>query len=185
MDDPKPVRAFVALDLPGELKRRVGALVEDLRDTVRDARWSRPETLHVTLRFMGNARADQLEAVAAAVATAAAACAPAGCGVGPLGLFPERGRPRVLWLGLRLPDDVIALQAACEEAAVAAGFPAEGRPFSPHLTLARWAHPGVRPALPPAALGPVVLDHATLYRSELRPTGAVHTPMRVFPFTAR
>jgi 2'-5' RNA ligase len=97
-----------------------------------------------------------------------------------LGLFPERGSPRVLWLGLELPQPMTELQAACEASAVAAGFSRETRPFSPHLTLGRWRDRAARPELPAVELGPVALDTLVLFRSELRPDGAVYTELARF-----
>jgi 2'-5' RNA ligase len=73
-----------------------------------------------------------------------------------------------------------ALQAGCEAAAVAAGFPREARRFSPHLTLGRWRDRAARPELPAVDLGSSVLDTLVLFRSELRPEGAVHTQLQRF-----
>jgi 2'-5' RNA ligase len=73
------------------------------------------------------------------------------------------------------------LQADCEAAAIASGFPPERRDFKPHLTLGRWRDPAPRPKLPAADLGPVVLDRLVLFRSELRPAGAEYSPLAVFP----
>jgi 2'-5' RNA ligase len=101
-----------------------------------------------------------------------------------LGTFPERGSPRVLWLGLAVPDTVLVLQAACERAAVADGFPREDRPFKPHLTLGRWRERDRRPELPEADLGAARVDTLVLFRSELRPQGAVYTPLARFPLGA-
>jgi len=64
---------------------------------------------------------------------------------------------------------------------VAAGFAAESRPFRPHVTLGRWRERVRRPAAPALDLGPTALGPVVLYRSDLRPQGAVHTPLRAFP----
>ncbi len=80
-----------------------------------------------------------------------------------------------------MPPFVSELQAACERAAVAAGFPREGRPFRPHVTLGRWRDRVRRPAAPPLDLGTTRLGPVILYQSELRPPGAVHTPLQEFP----
>jgi 2'-5' RNA ligase len=75
----------------------------------------------------------------------------------------------------------LELQAECERAAVAAGFPPEGRPFRPHVTLGRWRERVRRPAAPAFDLGATPLGPVILFKSDLRPQGAVHTPLRTFP----
>jgi 2'-5' RNA ligase len=87
----------------------------------------------------------------------------------------------VLWLGVELPAPVLALQAACEAAAVAEGFEPETRPFRSHLTLGRWRERAPRPALPDVDLGTLALRELVLFRSQLRPSGAVYTGIARFP----
>jgi 2'-5' RNA ligase len=86
----------------------------------------------------------------------------------------------VLWLGIELPASLLALQAGCESAAVAAGFPRESRPWSPHLTLGRWRDRAARPELPAVDLGATPLQTLVLLRSELRPEGALYTELQRF-----
>jgi 2'-5' RNA ligase len=112
---------------------------------------------------------------------AAAACPPFELSIRGLGIFPDRGGPRVLWLGLRLPPPVLVLQAACEDAAVAAGFEPEARAFHPHLTLGRWRDRVRRPVLPEVELGSARVSELILYRSDIRPAGSVYVPLAVFP----
>jgi len=179
--DPPPardaVRAFIALELDPGLRARVARLMADLRPRMTGLRWGRPDGVHLTLRFLGDTWPSQIERLREVLRPAAARCPRAEVGIGSLGLFPERGRPRILWLGLELPEPMLALQAACEAAAVAAGFPRETRPFSPHLTLGRWRERASRPELPPIDLGRAPLDTLVLFRSELRPDGALYTPI--------
>lgn len=162
------------------MRSAIGRLSAELRPRLAGLRWVRPEGVHLTLRFLGKASLSQVERLRESLGRAAARCSPAEVAVGELGLFPERGSPRVLWLGLELPEPMIALQAACEAAAVEAGFPAEPRPFHPHLTLGRWRDRVPRPELPPVDLGVAVLEALVLFRSELRPDGAVYTPLERF-----
>jgi 2'-5' RNA ligase len=99
-----------------------------------------------------------------------------------VGTFPERGRPRVLWVGLEMPAEALALQDACERIAVGAGFPPERRAFKPHLTLGRWKDGGRRPLLPATAdLGGGAVHRLVLFRSDLKPSGAVYTALDAFP----
>lgn len=177
-------RAFLALDLDGPTRDRLALMVERLRPLLRGVRWVRPEGLHLTLRFLGWSEPDALALVESLVGEAARACPPADVRLGTLGMFPERGSPRVLWVGLELPAPMRALQEACERAACTAGFEAEGRPFAPHLTLGRWSDRGPRPELPPVDLGRARIERLVLFRSDLRRAGAVYTPLRVFPLAA-
>jgi 2'-5' RNA ligase len=87
----------------------------------------------------------------------------------------------VLWVGIEVPKTVVALQAACERAAVEAGFLPEERRFRGHLTLARFRERVLRPALPPTDLGTVRLETLALMRSRLQPGGAVYEAIARFP----
>jgi 2'-5' RNA ligase len=176
------VRAFVALELGVEIRRAIGELIASLRPRMTGARWVRPEGVHLTLRFFGDTPPARIAQLRPALAAAASECEPLEARIGGLGTFPRPGKPpRVLWVGIQLPPPALALQAACERAAVAAGFPAEERSFHGHLTLARFRERVLRPALPPVDLGAVRLETLSLLRSELRPGGAVYSPIERFP----
>jgi 2'-5' RNA ligase len=179
------VRAFVALELGAEVREAIGTLMASLRPRVSGARWVRPEGVHLTLRFLGDTPPERIEQLLPLLAAAASGCAPLEARAAALGTFPGPGKPpRVLWLGIGLPPSAASLQAECERAAVAVGFPPEDRPFRVHLTLARFRGRVLRPALPPVDLGPIPLETLALVRSELRPGGAVYTPIARFPLGA-
>ena len=175
------VRAFVALPLDAAALGRVAETVGSLRPRIAGVRWVRPEGLHLTLRFLGPSAPQALATIEPALRTAAAACPATVARLSGLGVFPERGSPRVLWLGVAVDSGVLALQEACERAAIEAGFTPEGRAFRPHLTLGRWRDRAPRPSLPDIELGESALDRLVLFRSDLRPSGAVYTPLGVFP----
>jgi 2'-5' RNA ligase len=175
------VRAFVALELDARVRESIGELQARLRPRLGGIRLVRPEGIHLTLRFLGATSPDQVETLRPLLAAAAAACPPADVLVAGLGTFPERGSPRVLWLGLDVPAAVLDLQRAVERAARAAGFEREERPFRAHLTLGRWRDRAPRPELPLAELGPTRPETLVLFRSDLRPEGAVYAPMAVLP----
>lgn len=177
----KLVRTFVALELDTAMRARLVELIGTLRDGITGIRWVRPEGLHLTLRFLGYGSADTLEALGPTLRQEAGKCPAGAAEVSGLGTFPEKGRARVLWIGISVPEAVLRLQKACERAAVAAGFEPEPRPFRPHLTLGRWKDPAPRPALPPADLGRTALDTLVLYRSQPASTGSLYTPLNRFP----
>ena len=174
------VRAFVAIELDAPLREAIGDLQARLRPRLGGIRLVRPEGIHLTLRFLGDTSPAQLETLRPPLAAAAALCPAAEARVAGLGTFPERGRPRVLWLELEVPLSVLDLQRACERAARTAGFEREPRPFRAHLTLGRWRERAPRPGLPPADLGATRLDTLVLFRSDLGPGGAVYTPLARF-----
>jgi 2'-5' RNA ligase len=169
------VRAFVALDLHPDMPRRLRDLEASLAPAFPGLRWVRPEGLHLTLRFLGSASPEQVSRLSARMECAAVAASAFEETVADLGIFPDGRSPRVLWLGISTGESLSRLQAACEDAAVSAGFPSEPRPFRAHLTLGRWPDRVPRPVLPAVDLGPTRFEVLTLFKSELRPGGAVHS----------
>jgi len=175
------VRAFVGMPLDADMRARIAATVAGLQDRVPGVRWTVDVAFHLTLRFLGPSSPERLASLEGPLRHAAAACRAAGARFAGLGTFPERGAPRVLWLGASLAPALLELQAACESAAQAAGFPREPRRFHAHVTLGRWRGRAERPSLPPADLGVTVLKSLVLFRSELKPTGAAYSPLATFP----
>jgi len=174
------IRAFVAIELEDRTRTRLAELIESLRDRIRGVRWVRPEGIHLTLRFLGYARKDVLEALRPALRQAAGNCPASTAIVSGLGTFPESGRARVIWIALSVAPSVLRLQEACERAAVACGFEAKTRAFRPHLTLGRWKEPARRPPLPEVDLGPPSLATLVLFRSQPGTRGSVYTPIEAF-----
>lgn len=174
-DEPK-LRAFVAFELDERLRAAIAAIQDRFR-ALAGLRLVRPEGVHLTLRFLGWSTRPQLETLAPRLAAAASACAPFEASVCGLGTFPERGAPRVLWLGVALPPAVLELQRSCERAARDAGFEAEERAFAPHLTLGRFRERVPRPRLDAVDLGTTRIDTLVLFRSVPQRDGSVYTPL--------
>jgi len=181
------MRAFLALELPDEIRREIEALERELARTLSDWRWIRPEALHLTLRFLGEIE-ERAELEARAVwAAAAGSVPPFRLRVRGLGCFPGVERPRVLWIGVEEADRqgrLLGLVDALERAARAAGFPPERRCFEPHLSLARAAR-GARPRGPAssaaALAGTIPVRQVVLFESKLESTGARYTARARFP----
>jgi 2'-5' RNA ligase len=174
------LRAFIALELEPRLRAALGDLQSRLRPRLGKVRLVRPEAIHLTLRFLGGTSPAQIERLRTDLAAAAAECEAAEARATGLGTFPERGSPRVLWLSLEVPASVLELQKACERAARTAGFEAEDRPFRAHLTLGRWRQSAPRPELPAVDLVTTRLETLAIFRSDLRPDGAVYSPLARF-----
>jgi 2'-5' RNA ligase len=134
------VRCFIALGTESSPGRELEAWLGTTRAAFPELSVARPESLHVTLHFLGELRDQDASAAAGALAVAAEVAPGAGwlLRYGDAGVFPSRSRPRVLWLGAG--DDggrLTATRTAMGEALMAVGTPIEERPYRPHLTLAR------------------------------------------------
>lgn len=171
------IRAFVALELPPPLRESLARTIERLTPSVRGIRWMDPAQTHLTLRFLGWTTRERLAILEPRLRAIAEAGEAADVEVSGLGLFPPSGRARVLWAAVRLPPSAIAMQSACEKAAVASGFPPERRTFKGHLTLGRWREPAPRPRLPDVDLGRSRLDRLVLFRSHLTRGGSRYSPL--------
>ena len=146
-------------------------------------RWARPESVHLTLKFLGDVPADTLPAIHQALRQAAEGLAPFSVVAQGLGCFPNATRPRVLWMGLDDPRrELLQLQRHIESTLAALEVSVEERPFRPHLTLARTR--GTRVGEELNALlseykdhlfGYLVVSQIHLMRSDLYEKGAVHT----------
>jgi 2'-5' RNA ligase len=179
------IRAFIAIDLTPAVKDVLGSVARELGGRVARGvvRWVRPEQMHLTLTFLGDTPLDRLPAVRQAMDAAAGASAPFALQLDGLGCFPNRSRPRVVWVGLAAVGGgesapLLALKAALDEALAPLGWPPEERPFRAHLTLGRVkderAARGVDwTADVPGLEIPVTAIH--LIESQLRPDGPVYT----------
>jgi RNA 2',3'-cyclic 3'-phosphodiesterase len=140
-DLPDRIRAFVAIQLDAKVEDAVAEFIETMQASSHGVRWTRRANLHLTLRFLGDAaRADQLERLNRGLEQIAAATEPFVLEVRGTGVFPNPGRPRVVWIGLE-SNALTDLAGRIEAVTVASGFPPERRNFSPHLTIGRVRDP--------------------------------------------
>jgi 2'-5' RNA ligase len=186
-------RLFVSLDLPLEVKKAAGALREQLRegpadvsrDVRRDISWTKPEGMHLTLKFLGEVETGRIEEIQAALMEAGRDFRPITIAVEGLGGFPTLHAPRVIWLGIKEPSgELVKLQKLADQALTPLGFPPETRSFHPHLTLGRVRSPLGRAtilqalkALNPVCLGEWKLEELALMKSVLQSGGAVYTKL--------
>jgi RNA 2',3'-cyclic 3'-phosphodiesterase len=181
------MRLFTGLDLPEAVGASLTGVVARLRPTARIA-WSPPQNLHVTTKFIGEWPEAKLDALRAALGALASRPAIEVL-VRRLGYFPNPRGPRTFWCGVEA-QGLDALARETDEATATLGIPAERRPFSPHLTLARIKEPcdmsrldAAIAALPSVEFGRFTAGSFFLYRSELRPSGSVYTKLAEFPLT--
>ena len=137
------MRLFAALNLPPNVREAIWAAAAPLRELRLPVNWVRSDGLHLTLKFLGEVPAEQEPELQAALAQAAGGEAGASRGIplvlGGFGVFPDQRRPRVVWVGVAPEPSLELLQHRVEQAFAPLGFPTEGRPFRPHLTLGRAA----------------------------------------------
>lgn len=131
------MRAFVAVNLPPVERSRLYAALEPLRAKALPVRWTPPESLHLTLKFLGRIEDERVATLQGALARIARVAEPFELEVGGLGAFPRLGRPRVWWVGIAPEPRLTALQRALDAGLVELGFAREDRPFSPHVTIGR------------------------------------------------
>ena len=178
------MRLFIAIELPDELKRALGRLRADIPG----ARWVPAEQIHLTLAFLGEV---EEEIVGLLTFELARIQSPAFklCFTG-VGCFPNRHRPRILWIGLQPEPRLNDLATKVNEVVQACGIPLEKRPFSPHITLARFKVPASRETgifldqHQKTDLPHLSAQEFTLFQSKLTSQGAMHTPIRNFNLVA-
>lgn len=183
------MRLFVAVDPSQEIVEAIDAAVAPLREASPRQKWSAIDKLHLTLVFLGARPAEQVAAIEAALGEVAARHAPFELMARGAGTFGSSARPRVLWVGLEGAVDALAsLQREVEAALIPFGHTPEERPFHPHLTLARARHPrgdrelaAAREALAGNDFGSFAIRELRLVQSLLRPAGAIHRPLAVWP----
>ena len=132
------VRSFIAIKLPEEIKNKISDLQKTLRGTGADVKWVSPESIHLTLKFLGNIEKTQIEEILSAIKKSSAKIKPFPIEIKSTGVFPKIEYPRVVWIGVKEETKVLlVLQQKIEENLLPMGFEKEGRDFTPHLTLGR------------------------------------------------
>jgi 2'-5' RNA ligase len=183
MTEHGPVRAFVALEIPEDVKQALEAAVAPLQRSLPKARWTRPAGWHVTLKFLGEAARPALAEIIHELKPRLAGRGAVTIRLHGSGLFPNQRRPRVAWVGGDAPR-VGSIAAAVESVAIGAGFERERRSWSLHLTLARmrggWPRAAVERFLAwgdDLELSAFECRRAVLFRSELEAGGARYTAL--------
>jgi 2'-5' RNA ligase len=131
------MRLFAAVPIPEPARGQVLKLLGDLRTGGWPVRWVNDEGVHMTLKFFGEVAPERLDVIVEALRFAAAGAGPLALRLSELGAFPSRSRPRILWVGIEAPPSLELLQDRIERGCEAIGFPPEGAPFQPHVTLGR------------------------------------------------
>lgn len=182
------MRLFVALDLPDAVRRALAELIAQLKPKSHAPRWVRPESMHVTLKFLGNVDTQKLDSISAVLAAIHSA-QPVELHFRALGFFPNEFKPRVIWSGIEATPNLFQLAAAVEASLQPVGFHPESRAFVPHLTLARMHSSQNLENLVRAADAMKSYDFGSaretefhLFESTLQRSGAEYKKLATFPF---
>ena len=193
------MRIFIGIDLDPEVRSRIARFFEGVQGFAPDARWVRPESLHITLKFIGEQTPARVEAISECLRRVESSAFEIRSGG--YGFFPTAKAPRVFWIGIQAGQELIELAEKIDMAVAELGIPREDRAYSPHLTLAR---AGGRSGSPKwrkgdgpntafavlekrlAAMGELDFGTMTarefiLYQSQLSPGGSKYTKLQRFP----
>ncbi len=181
------VRVFIAIEIPPVVRQAIEKNTARLRSAL-DAnlvRWTPTSNIHLTLKFLGDVSPPTIDMLSQMLTLEASQHISFTMQFGGLGTFPTPRRPRVIWVGIQAPAALEALQHGIEAATAKMGYPPEGPPFSPHLTIGRvrqTAGPAdaqkIRIALEETkigALGTGKVEAVHLFKSDLKPSGSVYT----------
>ncbi len=184
------VRSFLAFELPLEIKEIVTRVSNALKKTLPDFKWVKVDNIHLTVIFMGNISVDRLHEMAEKISEVCRTHGPFTMAVRGAGVFFRRRRPTVLWIGLNGDmKEMGHFKNVLQKTLLPFGVHEEKRDFKPHLTLGRFPK-GAKPSRnldelilkhedlsgPPATLSELVL-----FKSELKPGGAVYTKLNAWP----
>jgi RNA 2',3'-cyclic 3'-phosphodiesterase len=175
---------------PSETRDAFAALIAQLKPKCPSARWIRPEAMHITLKFIGDTADENRASLAAALAQIHSP-QPVEMHFRGLGFFPNEHRPRVFWCGAESSANAAEIAAEMGRALIPFGIEAETRPFTPHLTLARFKEGDARGAMAIAEaarefqakdFGSLRTSEFHLFQSKLARSGAEYTLLQTFRF---
>lgn len=180
------LRSFLAIELPRTILKKIEEVQEDLKSSQADVRWVSPEKIHLTLKFFGNIEESKIEPIVKSIEGPVQTTSPFPLKVRGVGAFPHLKNPKVIWMGLVDGGEVLtSFQKQIETQMEKIGFQAEDRPFHPHLTLGRAKSSRGREELigrmeihEEEEFGDFQVERVVLFKSDLRPSGPIYTPVR-------
>jgi RNA 2',3'-cyclic 3'-phosphodiesterase len=193
------MRLFIALDIDDVVREQICRFIEGVRNFAPEARWMKPESMHVTLKFIG----EQPEEAVVQIKNSFAGASLPGTDIHfqGYGFFPTVKSARVFWVGMEAGPELAAMAGFVDDKMAQLGISKEERPFSPHLTLARSSGGSGSPhrnqndsrnstfqklqqklsALPAPEFGTMRPREFFLYQSQLSPKGSKYTKLASFP----
>jgi 2'-5' RNA ligase len=183
------IRAFIALDIPKEIQDCLATISNQLKEQIGRVpiRWVAPQNVHLTLKFLGEVSLNNIEVLKESIKTEATGFQSMVFSVGGVGAYPKVRNPRVIWVGVEAPAEMIALQRGIDAQTTRIGYLPDRRPFSPHLTLGRVSRNAKTQEIRKVGdvlsgskigfLGVGRVNAVHLYRSDLKPDGPVYTKL--------
>ena len=178
-------RTFIAIDLPDPTRKEIEIRASQLQDRLKGKpiRWTKISSIHLTLKFLGDSSAEQIADAKEILSRIGSRTPTFKFDINRIGCFPNPRRARVLWMGIEETSGLLrGLHAELEQRLIEIGYPQEKRAFSPHLTLGRIKTKKmgldlsrVLPSLPFKKMIAIEAKQISLYRSDLRPEGALYT----------
>lgn len=189
----------MALDIDEDLRNKIARFMDSVREFAPEARWVRPESLHVTIKFIGERSDEQVKQIQSSLRTIEAAGIEINiCGYG---FFPAASAPRVFWIGIEAGPPLPYLAAMVDEKLATIQIPKEAHAYNPHLTLARGSGGSGSPrwrkgdgpsrsfqrlqeklsAMPSVEFGKMTACQFFLYQSQLSAGGSKYTKLASFP----
>lgn len=183
------IRCFVAIEIPDRLQAILSEVQSEFRSKINRASWTRHGNFHMTLRFIGDVETGQIQEIDKTLQKSVDFLKPFSIEIGGIGAFPNMTRPRVLWIGLtRGEKEATILSKLINRELAKLGYSKDNR-FHPHFTLVR-----LKESVNMKTYGELFkkfetitgtllnVNHITLVKSELCPSGAVYTPLHIYPF---
>lgn len=190
------IRAFIALDITSKIQKRLDEVIQNLRVELDGLpiRWVPCENIHLTIKFLGDVSESNLDMLTDILNIEASRHSSFEISVGGIGAYPRITHPRVIWVGVEAPQDLMVLQNGISNEMEKMGYAQEKRSYSPHLTLGRVGRNVTGKDLRRISkviesnrvgfLGVIQIQEVYLYKSDLKPTGAVYTKIFTTPLHA-
>jgi len=186
------LRCFIAIDIPDQIKRDIGELIEIFKKYDTDVKWIAHENIHITLKFLGNTHVDLIHEICKSLGNILLPFEPFYIKIYSVGVFPNRKYPRIIWIGIEDSEILIRLQRDVEESMALLGYQKEDRKFHPHLTVGRVRSPkGISNLINELDIfkekhfGNVKVEDVKLMESRLKPSGAQYFCLYKIPLGRR
>jgi 2'-5' RNA ligase len=180
------IRAFVGVRIDPEMAERIFEVQSELKRRLSGVRWVGRENLHFTVKFLGAVGEEKIAPISDALERAVGSIPRFSITGRGIGVFPDIRRARVVWAGFE-SDNLEALARQIEAILEPIGFPREKRSFKPHLTIGRWRNPVSQgeslkheiERWKDRDFGVSQVEEVILFRSVLKPQGAVYSPLHI------
>ena len=177
------IRSFIAIELPNEIKNKISELLHKIKQTRADVKWVNPQSIHLTLKFLGNIETGKIEDILSGIKNSSEGIKPFSVEINSISAFPKPEYPRVVWIGINeKTGTLLTLSQKMEENLSYLGFEKEERSFKPHLTLGRVKSQKRKEQLlsfiiqsKDLSLGMFSVTEISLMQSILKPSGAEYS----------